>query len=114
MLGFIKNLIAGIINFIIGLLPGKKKAQSSEYYLELKEDGTETQLQPAAKPATPSVAAKAPAKAVKPQPEKPPVVPSFSINYLLPLGGSGSRRRPGVNMNIFLDMAAQVKTPGVN
>ncbi len=35
MFGFIKNLIAGILGFITGLLPGKKK--SNGYFLELDE-----------------------------------------------------------------------------
>ena len=34
MIGFIKNLISGILNFFTGLFGGKK----SGYYLELKED----------------------------------------------------------------------------
>jgi hypothetical protein len=35
MFGFIKNLIAGILGFITGLLPGKKK--DNGYFLELDE-----------------------------------------------------------------------------
>jgi hypothetical protein len=35
MFGFIKNLIAGIVGFITGLLPGKKK--DNGYFLELDE-----------------------------------------------------------------------------
>ncbi|PSM46688.1 hypothetical protein C7Y66_23810 [Chroococcidiopsis sp. CCALA 051] len=36
---------------------------------------------------------------------------TFAPNYLMP-SASNSRRRPGANMNSFLDMARQVKTPG--
>lgn len=35
---------------------------------------------------------------------------TFAPNYLMP-SASNSRRRPGANMNSFLDMARQVKTP---
>jgi hypothetical protein len=35
MFGFIKNLIAGILGFVTGLLPGKKKGNG--YFLELDE-----------------------------------------------------------------------------
>lgn len=36
---------------------------------------------------------------------------TFAPNYLMPTASS-SRRRPGPNMNTFLDMARQAKTPG--
>lgn len=36
---------------------------------------------------------------------------TFAPNYLMPTTSS-SRRRPGPNMNTFLDMARQAKTPG--
>lgn len=36
---------------------------------------------------------------------------TFAPNYLLPTA-SNSRRRPGPSMNMFRDMARQVKTPG--
>lgn len=36
---------------------------------------------------------------------------TFAPNYLMPTTTSG-RRRPGPNMNTFLDMARQAKTPG--
>ncbi|BCL38162.1 hypothetical protein [Nostoc sp. MS1] len=38
MFGFIKNLFAGILSFLTGLIGGKK---GGGYYLELKEDTTE-------------------------------------------------------------------------
>ncbi len=41
MIGFIKKLISGIVNFIVGLFGGKK---GSDYYLELKEDTNEDNL----------------------------------------------------------------------
>ena len=37
---------------------------------------------------------------------------TFAPKYLAPSASSNGRRRPGPNMNPFLDMARQVKTPG--
>ena len=48
MIGFIKKLISGIINFFVGLLGGKK---GNDYYLELKEDTNEDNLASNAKKA---------------------------------------------------------------
>jgi len=42
---------------------------------------------------------------IEPQPE-----PTFAPKYLLTLSNTTGRRRPGANMNPFLDMARQVKT----
>ncbi|MBD2628735.1 hypothetical protein [Trichormus variabilis] len=139
MFGFIKNLIGGILGFFTGLF--RKKDNS--YYLELKEEATETK--PAAvKPIAATVTTSAPAATEKPAKEKPakekpakaksakatktepakapapkaepakPAVPTettFAPKYLVPTA-SNVRRRPGANMNVFLDMATQVKTPG--
>ncbi|WP_071191929.1 hypothetical protein [Trichormus sp. NMC-1] len=124
MFGFIKNLIGGILGFITGLF-GKK---DNGYYLELKEEATETKpaaVKPvAATVTTPAPAAtEKPAKATKTEPAKAPVpkaepakpaVPTettFAPKYLVPTA-TNVRRRPGANMNVFLDMASQVKTPG--
>lgn len=59
------------------------------------------------------------AEAVKAVPAKPPsdngqkpAETTFAPKYLAPTSSSNSRRRPGPNMNPFLDMARQVKTPG--
>ncbi|TAE61664.1 MAG: hypothetical protein EAZ76_10985 [Nostocales cyanobacterium] len=128
MFGFIKKLIGGIFGFLGGLF-GKK----NEFYLELKEEAGETAAAPApapkAEPATvttaePVKAEKAqPAKVEKAKPAKPEPVKAakaepapaaettFAPKYLLSTGSS-SRRRPGANMNSFLDMARQVKVPG--
>jgi hypothetical protein len=129
MFGFIKNLIGGILGFITGLF-GKK---DNSYYLELKEEATETK--PAAvKPVAATVTTPAPAATEKPATAKPatatktepakapapkaepakPAVPTettFAPKYLAPTA-TNVRRRPGANMNVFLDMASQVKTPG--
>jgi gas vesicle protein len=60
------------------------------------------------------------AKGVKPEPakasakkilEQPQTESTFAPKYLTPSSNNG-RRRPGPNMNPFLDMARQVKTPG--
>ena len=37
---------------------------------------------------------------------------TFAPKYLIPSASSKSRRRPGPNMNPFLDMARQIKNPG--
>ncbi len=111
---FIKNLIAGIVSFITGLF-GKK---SNGYYLELKEEANVTQAPapvvaktvPKTAPAT--TAAPTAVKVTKTEPVKIaiPTETNFATKYLIPT--NSPRRRPGVNMNIFLDMARQVKTPG--
>ncbi|MBD2294072.1 hypothetical protein H6G06_11355 [Anabaena sphaerica FACHB-251] len=123
MFGFIKNLIGGIFGFITGLF-GKKDS----YYLELKEETTQTtpvEAKPATAPtpkAEPVKATKAepaqPAKAAPAQPAKAaPVQPAvatettFAPKYLVP-SSSGIRRRPGANMSSYLDMARQAKVPG--
>ncbi|MFB2770435.1 hypothetical protein ACE1AT_14260 [Pelatocladus sp. BLCC-F211] len=194
MFGFIKNLISGIMKFITGLFPGKKKGNG--FYLELKEEAENTPPVAAAKAAADKVAtaaksavgkvtelteteadkavaetngAKSPApvaaaletsngasngaKEVKkpsrktsvksakkakaeaqPEPAKvelvqtaegltvepkedkapalkaQPAETTFAPKYLIPTNTNG-RRRPGANMNSFLEMARQVKTP---
>jgi hypothetical protein len=141
MFGFIKNLIAGIVSFITGLLPGKK---NGGYYLQLEETGTGSAPVVEAKPAAEtSNGTKAAVEAPKPEPSpvkaakkeasqngkaaptepvpapaastKPatPTETTFAPKYLTPsVSGSNGRRRPGANMNTYLDMARQVKTPG--
>ena len=113
-MGFIKNLIAGIISFITGLFGNK----GNSYYLELKEEAEANVTQVAAPVAavapTPApVAAVAPvaAKATKAEPVKisVPTETNFATKYLIPK--NTPRRRPGVNMNSFLEMASQMKTP---
>ncbi len=106
-MGFIKNIIAGIVGFITGLF--SKKGNS--YYLELKEEANVT---PAPVTVVPKAAPVA-AKVTKAEPVKPvkiavPTETNFATKYLIPT--NNPRRRPGVNMNTFLDMARQVKTPG--
>ncbi len=195
MFGFIKNLISGIMKFITGLFPGKKK--DNGFYLELKEEAENTPPVAAAKAAADKVAtaaksavskvaelteseadkavaetngakqspapvaaapetsngspngakevkkpsrktsvksakkAKAEAKpepakielvqtaegvTVEPKEDKAPALKAqpaettFAPKYLIPTNTNG-RRRPGANMNSFLEMARQVKTP---
>ena len=119
MFRFIENLIGGILGFITGLFGNK-----DGYYLELKEEVAETKpvaakpaVAPAAK-AEPAKVAKAsvkaqPAKAIKAEPAKPvvPTETTFAPKYLIP-SSSNDRRRPGANMNTYMDMARQVKVPG--
>lgn len=128
MFDFIKNFFAGIFGFF-GRLFGFNK---SEYVLEF-DSGSATvpagkgqtaepaKTQPA-KPAAPEAAAKAepapaaaskpaaPAQESKPQPPKAAEpAGGFATSYLVSTSTS-TRRRPGANMNTFLDMANQVKT----
>jgi hypothetical protein len=110
-MGFIKNIIAGIVSFITGLFSKK----DNNYYLELKEEA-EANVTSAPAPATvvPKAAPVA-AKVTKAEPVKPvkiavPTETNFATKYLIPT--NNPRRRPGVNMSTFLDMARQVKTPG--
>ncbi|MEA5553687.1 hypothetical protein VB713_22365 [Anabaena cylindrica UHCC 0172] len=121
MFGFIKNLIAGIVGFITGLFAKKDNG----YYLQLKEEATEAKpvatkakAEPAkaaakAKPVATKVKAEPAKAAVKAEPAKAPVPTetTFAPKYLVPSSSNG-RRRPGANMNTYLDMARQVKTPG--
>lgn len=111
-MGFIKNLIAGIFGFITGLFGNK----GNSYYMELKEEANVTQVAPAAPaPVAPvataaSVAPAAPVAAkAEPVTISAPTETNFATKYLIPK--NTPRRRPGVNMNSFLDMARQVKTP---
>lgn len=116
-MGFIKNLIAGIFGFITGLFGNK----GNSYYMELKEESEAnvTQVSSPVTPVAPTPAAVAPvapvapvaAKATKAEPVKisVPTETNFATKYLIPK--NTPRRRPGVNMNSFLDMARQVKTP---
>ena len=119
-MGFIKNLIAGIVGFITGLFGNK----GNSYYLELKEEAEANVTQvaapvaavaptPAAPAPAPAPAAVAPvaAKATKAEPVKisVPTETNFATKHLIPK--NTPRRRPGVNMNSFLEMASQMKTP---
>ena len=40
----------------------------------------------------------------------PPAENTFAPKYLVPSGSGSNRRRPGANMNSYLDMARQMKT----
>jgi len=110
-MGFIKNLIASIFGFITSLFGNK----GNSYYMELKEEAEAnvTQVASPVTPVAPTPAAVAPvaAKATKAEPVKisVPTETNFATKYLIPK--NTPRRRPGVNMNSFLDMARQVKTP---
>jgi hypothetical protein len=109
-MGFIKNIIAGILGFITGLF--SKKGNS--YYLELKEEANVTPASAIAPKAAPKAEPVA-EKVTKVEPVKPvkiavPTETNFATKYLIPT--NNPRRRPGANMSTFLDMARQVKTPG--
>jgi hypothetical protein len=79
MFGFIKNLIAGILGFLTGLLRGKKK--NGGYYLQLDESGEQTPAltpKPAEtpKPTATANGIKATATAVEPEKKPAPVAES--------------------------------------
>lgn len=77
--------------------------------------------EPATATKAPKVQLEQTAEGVKPVPakpaasstiNKPQTETTFAPKYLNPAVSSNGRRRPGPNMNSFLDMARQVKTPG--
>lgn len=125
MFGFIKKLIGGIFGFIGGIF-GKKE----DYYLELKEETgqgtvkteslefkvTPTESNPIQGTKQPTVNPDQTTISKTPTPKKEPVkaeavATTFAPTYLMPKSSNG-RRRPGANMNSFLDMAGKVKVPG--
>ncbi|PIG93006.1 hypothetical protein [Gloeocapsopsis sp. IPPAS B-1203] len=95
---------------------------------KVKEPATVAKSTKSSKAEEPASATKAPkvqleqtAEGVKPVPakpaasstiNKPQTEKTFAPKYLNPAVSSNGRRRPGPNMNSFLDMARQVKTPG--
>jgi len=107
--------------------PDTKKAAKAETP-KAKEPVTVGQSTKSSKAEEPASATKAPkvqleqtAEGVKPVPakpaasstmNKPQTETTFAPKYLNPAASSNGRRRPGPNMNSFLDMARQVKTPG--
>jgi hypothetical protein len=130
MFGFLKNIFGGIFGFLGKLLGFGKK---SEYALEFESNSAAKTIapsKPAPKAEVSTTAAKsakvekatttqekpvkaetpAPAPVKKPEPAKAPTpVGGFSTQYLTS-STSATRRRPGANMNSYLDMARQVKT----
>lgn len=140
MFGFIKKLITGIIGFITGLLPGSKNdgyylqleetgtgsAPVESQPVVAKSNGTKAKAAETPKSeAAPTLekgvkkeasqngkSAPVPAPAASTKPATPTET-TFAPKYLIPSGNaSNGRRRPGANMNSYLDMARQVKTPG--
>lgn len=140
-INFLKSLFSGILGLFSSKKSqeasagsGPKSAKrASGYFLEL-DDAKSVSSTPAkatAKTSESKAAEPAPQKAVaavqpapqKAEPPKPapvavnaalnlpqPTVTNFATDYLLPNTNS-SRRRPGANMNPFLEMARQVKSP---
>ncbi|MFM5891723.1 MAG: hypothetical protein ACKPFD_05530 [Dolichospermum sp.] len=104
----------------IGSITGLFGNKGNSYYMELKEETQEANVTQVATPVasvTPAPTAVAPATpaptAVAPKAEpvkiSVPTETNFATKYLIPK--NTPRRRPGVNMSGFLDMARQVKTP---
>jgi hypothetical protein len=111
-----------------------RKSRNSGYFLELDDARSVSSSAPAKQPAA---IVEAPAKVEKPkaapataapassatpakvEPPKPvanplnlpqPTVTTFAPDYLSTTASTNGRRRPGANMNYFLDLARQVKT----
>jgi hypothetical protein len=79
--------------------PEAKKSKSNKIAVPSKNEQVQVEAQP--NPPAPSTNGK-----VDPQAEQ-----TFAPNYLMPTA-SQSRRRPGPSLDMFRDMARQVKTPG--
>lgn len=78
-----------------------KRAKALASAASAQEKKVEAAPQPApAKPAAPAANGKVQPEAIK----------TFAPDYLLTLTSTNGRRRPGANMNSFLQMARQVKT----
>ena len=130
-MGFIKNLIGGIISFLAGIFKIFNVFKKSEYFIEAEDAKSVKTPAPAksapaapkpaqaeslngkvAQPST-TVATAEPLQgkalaSVAPQSSQPaPVL--FAPNYQVSVNNVNSRRRPGPSMNRFLDMAKQVK-----
>ncbi len=133
LIKLIKNLFGGIFSFLGGLIGGKKSIEgsapktrkSSGYFLELDEAesikkptvstpaatpvATLSKAAPAASNGSVAVAEKPRAIAAVAVAQKPAASPEFATKYLVPTT-NGSRRRPGANMNSYLDMARGMKS----
>jgi hypothetical protein len=118
MFGFIKNLGKNNNNFYLELKEGNDSkpavAKQPQAESESSNGAKPSEATAAPQPAVPAtgkmskkeVAAKAPeVKKVK-----PPAEVNFATKYLL-TPSTNDRRRPGANMNPFLEMARDVKVP---
>ena len=85
----------------------KKEAEPKSKKVSIKERKKAEKAKKSQSENSPQVTSTAPAKTVKPQ---EPVETNFATKYLMPNSTNG-RRRPGANMNSFLEMARTVKTP---
>jgi hypothetical protein len=52
-----------------------------------------------------------PAAVTAPAPVTAPAITNFATDYLIKPSSTSSRRQPGANMNMFLDLARQVQKP---
>lgn len=111
MVGIIKNLFSRKDNYYLELdeseTQNNAQAQTSEK-AEAKAEKVEKEKQPSSPQ---------PAPAAQPSPvqnngnaSNPLSGDTFAPNYLLPKA-TASRRRPGANMNQFLELARDVKAP---
>ncbi|KST62955.1 hypothetical protein [Mastigocoleus testarum] len=85
----------------------KKEAEPKSKKVSIKERRKAEKAKKSQSENSPQTTSTAPARTVKPQ---EPVETNFSTKYLMPNSTNG-RRRPGANMNSFLEMARTVKTP---
>lgn len=85
----------------------KKEAEPKSKKVSIKERKKAEKAKKSQSETLPQTTSTAPAQTVKPQ---EPVETNFATKYLMPNSTNG-RRRPGANMNSFLEMARTVKTP---
>ncbi len=79
-----------------------KKPAAKSKQAKAKEAAAAAPQPEPARPAAPAAAANGQAQT--------PAIKNFAPDYLLTLTSTNGRRRPGANMNSFLEMARQVKT----
>ena len=103
-----KELVAAATKSV-GSEPAKAKAEPAKAKATANNPAAKVELVQTAEgvKAEPAKSTKASAASAKTQTET-----TFAPKYLAPSASTNCRRRPGPNMNTFLDMARQVKTPG--
>lgn len=130
---FIKNFFSGILSFFSGLFGGKKS--EGNFYMQLEESqesSASSSKESSApkqekKPEPASTQTKQekkpePAQTKQPQPvatatkkeetKEEKTTSTFAPNYLKSVATANQpRRRPGPSLDMFRDMARQVKTP---
>jgi hypothetical protein len=124
MVGIIKNLFGGKNNYYAELNeeqasktaesqhtePQAASTAASPVKEEAKEEAPTPQPQSQPMPTAAAPSAPAPVQNSNQPPENPLAGETFAPTYLIPKS-TMPRRRPGVNMGQFLDMAREVQVP---